>query len=248
MSKTRQPPHVRTLAWDYASGEHIPAHTHDWAQLVYASAGVMTIHTPDGTWVLPAHRAVWVPANVVHAIEISGRVSMRTLYVAPRVARALPRGCAVLSVSPLLRELILHVVELGGLDRRRPAQARLLAVLLDCVRVLPSSPLELPQLRDRRAVRVALAMRDDPSAPLAAVVRGAGASLRTIERLFRAETGMTLGRFHQQLRLVHALRLLADGQPVTAVALDVGYDSPSAFVSAFRRTFGSTPGRYFRGA
>jgi AraC-like DNA-binding protein len=94
---------------------------------------------------------------------------------------------------------------------------------------------------------VAAVLRANPSdpRPLAEIV-GRGASLRTIERLFQVETGMTFGRWRQQLRLVEALRLLAVGEPVTSVALDVGYESPSAFVSAFRRTFGVTPGRYFR--
>jgi AraC-like DNA-binding protein len=172
---------------------------------------------------------------------------MRTLYLAPRLSRSLPAGCQVLSVSPLLRELILHAVALGGLHRRVPAQARLIGVLLDQLRVLPAPALTLPQPRDPRAVKVAGALRANPGDPRPlAVLVGRGASLRTLERRFRVETGMTLGRWRQQLRLVEALRLLAVGAPVTSVALDVGYDSPSAFVSVFRRTFGTTPGRYFR--
>jgi AraC-like DNA-binding protein len=251
MSKKRQSP-VSSLAFDYPGGYVIPPHTHDWHQLVYASRGVMTIDTPDGAWVVPPHRGVWVPGGVVHAIQISGEVAMRTLYIDPRRARALPTACRVLEIAPLLREIILHAVERGGLDRRVPSEARLARVMLDLVRAAlregPSAALTLPEPRDPRAARLAALLRADPGTqrPLAALLRGVGASARTIERRFKIETGMTFGRWRQQLRLVHALRLLAAGTPVTAVALDVGYDSPSAFVSAFRRTFGATPGRYFR--
>jgi AraC-like DNA-binding protein len=246
MSKIRQA--VRSLAYDYSSGHVIAPHTHEEHQLVYASSGVMTVHTPQGAWVVPTHRAVWVPGRTTHSIRIAGTVAMRTLYLSPRLRGAWPTGCQVFDVPPLLRELILHAVALGGLDRRVPAQGRLLGVLLDQLRVLPVPALKLPQPRDPRAVKVADALRAAPSEarPLVDTVRHSGASLRTIERLFLVETGMTFGRWRQTLRLSEALRLLAAGEAVTSVALDVGYDSPSAFVSAFRKMFGTTPGRYFR--
>jgi transcriptional regulator GlxA family with amidase domain len=177
---------------------------------------------------------------------------MRTLYLDPRRVRGLPVACRVLEIAPMLREIILHTVENDGLDRRVPAERRLAAVLLDLLhRALDAAPppaLSLPEPRDPRAVRVAALLHASPGTPrsLPALARSSGASARTIERLFKAETGMTFGRWRQQLRLVHALRLLAGGAPVTSVALDVGYDSPSAFVSVFRRTFGTTPARYFR--
>jgi AraC-like DNA-binding protein len=247
MSRKRQPD-VRTLAWEYPSGHVIRPHRHREHQLVYAASGVMTVHTPSGSWVVPPHRGVWVPGAVEHSIQISGAVAMRTLYIRPSVARALPLECRVLDVSPLLREIILHAVELGSLDRRRPAEARLIGVMLDQLAALPASALRLTQPHDARARKLAALLRKSPGdrRPLAALLRRAGASQRTIERLFKAETGLTFGRWRQQLRLVEALRLLAAGEPVTSVALDVGYDSPSAFVSAFRKTFGVTPGRYFR--
>jgi AraC-like DNA-binding protein len=252
MSRTRQAgKDVRSLAYDYPSGHRIPPHRHAEHQLVYATGGVMIVHTPEGSWVVPPHRGVWVPAGVEHAIEISGPVAMRTLYILPGVARSLVDrdACGVLAVPGLLRELILHVVTLGGLDRRVAAEGRLLAVLLDLLELRSSASLCLPEPRDPRAVRIAALLLRDPSGrePLSRVLPR-GASRRTIERLFRAETGMSLGRWRQQRRLVHALKLLASGAAVTSVAFDVGYDSPSAFVAAFRRTFGTTPGRYFQSA
>jgi AraC-like DNA-binding protein/mannose-6-phosphate isomerase-like protein (cupin superfamily) len=239
---------VRTLAAGYSSGTVLESHSHDWAQLVYASEGVMTVQTQAGTWVVPSHRAVWIPAGVVHSIAMSGRVAMRTLYIAPRLLKALPGRCSVVDVSPMLRHLILHTVGQGSLRRCLPEHRRLVAFLIDQLRFLPTIALELPMPRDARALRVAVRLHEDPgdTLPVDTLARGAGASRRTLERLFRQETGMSLGRWRQQARLLHGMRLLASGEAVTAVALAVGYDSTSAFIAAFSRIVGSTPGRYYR--
>jgi len=260
MSKSRQPPRsaaapppelvVRSLAVGYGPGTVLERHSHAWAQLVYASEGVMRVETGDGVWVVPSHRAVWIPAGVGHAIAMSGQVAMRTLYLAPPLTGALPTRCCVVEVSPLLRELVLHAVARAPLRRGDPGDERLVAFLLDQLAVLPVMPLELPMPRDPRALRVATRLRVDPgaTADLDHLARRAGASRRTLERLFRRETGIPLGRWRQQARLLHALPLLARGDPVTTVALEVGYESPSAFIAAFTDAFGTTPGRYHRPA
>jgi AraC-like DNA-binding protein len=241
---------VRTFAVRCPSGFVIPAHSHDWHQLIYATQGVMSVYTAHGAWVVPPHRAVWVPAAVEHRIEMSGSVLMQTLYLAVGLSDKLPQSCCAVNVSPLLRELILHAFTLTRLDETIPEQARLIAVLLDQLEVLPTIPLQLPMPRDRRADRVATWLRANPNGPglLKQLTRTAGASIRTIERLFRDETGMTFGKWRQQVRLLEALRLLAAGHAVTNVARQVGYDSASAFIAMFRRTLGKTPSRYFASA
>jgi AraC-like DNA-binding protein len=238
---------VRTYSVRYPSGYVIPSHTHEWHQLIYGSIGVMTVTTAKGTWVIPPHRAVWVPAGVEHAIELSGSVLMQSLYLAADVSAALPAECCAVNVSPLLRELIAHIATPEFPERPPAVRARLLGVLLDQLEVLPTIPLQLPLPRDPRAVRVAEWLREHPDAPglLKQMARRSGASVRTVERLFQLETGMTFGKWRQQLRLLHALRQLATGRPVTAVALEVGYDSPSAFIAMFRAALGMTPTRYF---
>jgi AraC-like DNA-binding protein len=240
---------VRSLSYDYPSGHRVAPHVHDWHQLVYAVRGVMTLTTAAGSWIVPANRGVWVPARVEHAIRMSGAVSMRTLYLDPRVARDLPRDCRVVDVPPLLRELIVDAVDRGSLDRRVAAERHLAQVLLDQIRALRAIGVHLPEPRDARARRVAERLADDPAdaRTLAALARGSGASARTVQRRFRAETGMTFDAWRRQLRLAHALTRLAAGGSVTEVALDAGYTSVSAFVSIFRRTFGETPGRLYRG-
>src|SRR4051812_39300942 len=122
---------VRTHPLTLLHDQTVAAHTHDWDQLTYATAGVLKVSTHDSSWIVPAHRAVWVPAGTVHAEQMFAPVSVRTLYFAPRVARTLPRDCRTLNISTLLRELILHVSRIGALDRRNRSHAHVIGVLLD---------------------------------------------------------------------------------------------------------------------
>jgi len=239
---------IATLASDYAAGHEVPAHFHDRDQLVYASRGVMTVRTAHGTWVVPTHRAVWIPAMVPHSIAMSGTVAMRTLYLKPGMARILPRSCSVVNVSALLKELILHACALGALDKAIPWQGHLIHVIVDQLGAIQVVPLLLPNPSDPRAVRVARVVMDDPSdrRPLTALCRAAGTSKRTVERLFQKDIGMTFSKWQQQFRLMQAMRLLAEGAKVTHAALESGYSTPSAFISMFRKTLGTTPTQYFK--
>jgi AraC-like DNA-binding protein/quercetin dioxygenase-like cupin family protein len=239
---------VVTLTHDYAAGYVIPLHFHDRDQLVYASQGVMTVRTDNGTWVVPTHRAVWIPEAVAHTITMSGTVAMRTLYFKPKLVRSLPRDCCVVNVSPLLNELILHICTRGALGRRVAWQRHLIDVVIDQLKVIQTVPLQLPNLFDPRAQRVAEALMAEPGdpRPLGQICRKSGATLRTIERLFQDDVGMTLGRWRQQLRLMQAMRLLGGGAKVTQAALEAGYSTPSAFIAAFRRSLGTTPTLYFK--
>jgi AraC-like DNA-binding protein len=175
---------------------------------------------------------------------------MQSIYVAADVSGSLPRACCAVNVSPLLRELMVHIAAPEMQSRSEAVRGRLLGVLLDQLEALPTIPLQLPLPRDPRALRVAEWIRGHAEEPalLKQVARRSGASVRTLERLFLAETGMTFGKWRQQLRLLNALRELAKGRSVTDVALEVGYDSPSAFIAMFRGALGTTPTKYFAGA
>jgi len=247
MSSLRQESDIRVwaVATTYPSGYEIPPHRHPTSQLVYASRGVMTVHTEAGTWVVPAHRAVLVPPEVEHRIGMSGEVEMRTVYLAPVLLEV--TQCSVVNVSPLLRELILLAVERAPLYEKEPGHAHLIGLLVEQLDALPSIPLQLPAPQDSRARRAADWLRAHPgeSADLDHIARKVGASKRTLERLFLSETAMSIGAWRQQLRLMQALELLAAGEPVTQVALAVGYESTSAFISRFRQVLGTTPGRYY---
>ena len=239
---------IVTHTHNYSSGHKIPLHFHDRDQLVYASSGVMTVHTRDGTWVVPTHRAVWIPEAVPHTISMSGTVAMRTLYLKARLATSMPRACCVVNVSPLLNELILHACKSGSLSARVAAHRHLIDVIVDQLKAVQTVPLQLPNLADPRAQRLAEILNADPGnrQSLARVCRTVGASGRTVERLFQEETGMTLGKWRQQLRLMQAMRLLGEGAKVTHAALESGYSTPSAFIAAFRKSLGTTPAAYFK--
>lgn len=239
---------VTTLKYDYPHGYKVPWHFHEWDQLVYASQGVMTVKTEKGSWVVPPQRAVWIPARTAHEIRMSGGVCMRTLYLKPRLGRGLERHCEVMNVSPLMRELILCACERSVLTKKRRIHVHLVSMILDQLKTAECVPLQLPEPSDPRSLRVAKALLDDPSdqRPLEELCERAGANKRTIERLFQTETQMPFGKWRQQLRLLHALRLIAEGGKITQVALDAGYSTPSAFISMFRKMLGTTPGRYFK--
>src|SRR5215469_16651296 len=184
---------ITTLSHDYPAGHSIPLHFHDRDQVVYASRGVMTVRTDEGTWVVPTRRAVWIPASVPHTITMSGEVAMRTLYLKPRLAKSLPRSCCVVHVSALLKELILHACTLGSLTHRNCSQGHLIHVIINQLSAIQHVPLQLPNPSDPRALRLARVLMKNPGdrRPLRDLCKAAGASKRTMERLFQAETGMT---------------------------------------------------------
>ncbi len=242
----RVPRPLAAMAKDFSDGHHIAPHSHERAQLIFAAHGAMLVTTADGSWAVPPERAVWMPAGVTHEIRMAGAVAMRTLYVRSDAAARLPRKARVLAVSPLLRELILRACDLPlRYDEHGPA-GRLMALILDEIAGLPTVALDLPIPRDPRLARICRALRADAGSPrtLGQWAGDAGASSRTLARLFRKETGLTFAAWRQQARLLAAMAMLAAGVPVTRVALELGYDSPSAFTAMFRRALGAPPSKY----
>jgi len=232
------------LARDYPKGHLVPRHCHKRGQLIYARFGIMTVTTPEGAWVVPPQRAVWVPARTEHEVACGSAVSMRTLLIAAGAAAGLPETCVVVHVPALLRELIVDAVEGAPANARR---AHIDALILDGIRDGRHAPLHLPQPADPRLRRITAAIVADPGdrRTLAEWAAAAGASPRTLTRRFVAGTGMTFAAWQRQARLHAALVRLAGGEAVTTVALDLGYASPSAFIHAFRRALGATPRHYF---
>jgi AraC-like DNA-binding protein len=152
-----------------------------------------------------------------------------------------------MNINPLLRELIIFACKTPAWTSDVPNQRHLVATLLHQLQAASVTPLQLPRPSDPRAVRVAENVLADPgsSCSLARICEDCGASKRTIERLFIEETQLTLGRWRQQARLLHAIRSIASGEKIISAALEAGYDSPSAFIVRFKKLLGCTPGRYF---
>ena len=237
---------VRSLALTYRDGHHLHAHVHPWAQLVYARSGVLHVSAVGRIWITPPTRAIWIPHGTEHQIDVRGETALRTLYVSPDRARTVDPSVRALEVVPLLRELIVHIVSIGMLDPQRPEHDRLASVLMDLVSEARTIDLMLPMPRDPRALKLAQYLRSMPGdkQSLEAMVADTGASLRTLQRCFADETGMTIENWRQKARLVHSAAALAEGAPVLEASLACGYDSPSAFIVAFRKQFGITPGRF----
>ncbi|MEU6739614.1 AraC family transcriptional regulator [Streptosporangium sandarakinum] len=242
MTRIRHEPVAPTRTQRLASGGSIDAHRHDDHQIVYAGRGVLAITTSAGSWVAPGNRAIWVPAGTVHAHRAHGELD---LHLVGLPATDNPLGLdapTVLAVGPLLRELIIAYTRAP--DHDGPERTRLRAVLLDQLRASPQQPLHLPAPASPRLRALCEILQADPAdnRSLAELGRQVGASDRTLSRLFRGDLGMTFPQWRTQLRLQHALVLLAEEEPVTTVAHRCGWSSASAFIDVFRRTFGHTPG------
>lgn len=222
----------------------IAHHAHDEHQLVYASGGVIAVATDAGSWIAPANRAIWIPAGSSHQHRAYGPT--RFHGVGLPLARD-PLGVnmpAVVEVSPLLRELIIHYTEKSVVDDDPGRCRRVLSVLIDQLAVSSQQPVRLPAPHDPRLVEACKLVEDNltTTLDLEELAASCRSSPRTLARLFRDEMLMSYVQWRTQLRLYHALRMLADGAQVSTVAHRCGWRSASTFVSVFRRTYGYTPG------
>ncbi|MCZ1005973.1 helix-turn-helix transcriptional regulator [Streptomyces lydicus] len=252
MLKTRQPspgpsepqPMSSGAAW-LPHGHHLDPHTHDQGQLVYAAAGTLATTTERGTWVAPANRVTWTPPGFAHSHRFYGRTDVRLLTIPIDLCGELVSYPSVFAVSPLLREAVLVLT--GQRPEVRPgARRRLLGVVIDELCDTPEQSLHLPESEDDRLRTVADLLHADPARPatLAELGRAAGASERTLSRLFRAELGMSFHQWRTTLRIHHALGHLANGLSVTDTAMACGWSNPSSFIDAFTAVVGQTPGSY----
>ncbi|MBL6613179.1 MAG: helix-turn-helix transcriptional regulator [Reyranella sp.] len=239
---------LRSVGLTYGDGQVLPAHRHDWGQLIFAMTGTMRVEVADALWLVPPGRALWAPPNVVHSIAMRGKVAMRTIYVPPERAGILPPACTALEVDALLHELILHIVERGMLHEEEAADARLAEVFTDRLAAAPRLALHLPMPRHPRAAGLALRLCLSPAdaRTLPALARIAKLSARTVQRVFADETGMRFVEWRQRLRLIHAITALDMGASVTEAGAQAGYASTSAFIAAFKAQMGETPARYVR--
>jgi AraC-like DNA-binding protein len=202
------------------------------------AAGLLTAITPE--------HGIYAADGVPVELHAADTLDIRILYLHAERAAASGAPARAIVMTPLLRELVERTVDSGALDANEPADAHLIDVIFDEIAALEPTPFALPMPTDARALRAAeqcLAALDGPPPPAARLAALGATSARTLERLFAAQTGCSLGRWQRRFRLLAAERALAAGASVTDAAYDAGYASPSAFIAAFRRTFGITPGR-----
>ncbi|WP_437883353.1 AraC family transcriptional regulator [Pseudomonas sp. LRF_L74] len=237
---------LRALARSYPRGLFIEPHQHEWGQLLYAMSGIMWVETPHEALVVPPQRGVWLPPGVAHGIRVVSELEMRNIYLSPELAQSLKTDVQVFEVRPLLRELILALVEqerqqeapyyralveLGVLELRRARRSRL--------------RVPLPDGNDRRLLQLCQAVMANPSLATSfdQHAQGTGASVRTLARLLQRELGMGFAEWRRQVQLAIAAAALIEGRAVNRIAHELGYQ-PASFSEMFRRELGVTPSEY----
>lgn len=231
---------------DYPPAFELAPHRHRRGQLLYASEGVISVSTPHGAWAAPPERAVWIPAGVEHAVRMVGAVSTRSVLLAPPAGRRRGDHCEVLAVSALLRSLLIAAVDLPGEYDVSGRDGLVMALLAEEIDLAPVVPLAVPFPRSAAlsARCSAFLAEPDAQATIDQWADALGLGRRAFTRAFRRETGMSFQAWRQQACLLTALPRLAAGEPVTTIALDLGYDSPAAFTTMFKRLTGVSPSRY----
>jgi AraC-like DNA-binding protein/mannose-6-phosphate isomerase-like protein (cupin superfamily) len=237
---------VTAMAKDQAYGDTIPPHSHPRAQLLYASEGVMRVSTESGVWLIPPQRALLTAPGVVHELTMMSKVNMRTVYIEAAAAERFGPGCRVVEVSRLLRELILALIAEPVEYSLQGRGVHLAELILSEIAAAATVPIAIPWPRDRRLVAVCEAIMQTPGAQrtIEEWAADAGASGRTLMRLFPKETGLRYRQWVQQVHLADAFCRLARGDGVGEIARALGYASPSAFTTMFRRILGKTPQYY----
>lgn len=238
-------PAIRAVTFPMAPRSRFDRHVHESHQLAWAANGVLTVVADAGTWVLPPTRALWIPAGVAHETIASERSTMRTLYLEADMCPIRWESPRPVSATPLLAALIEHLTD-ATLDPQHRSRAEELT--FDLLEPVEVATIQVTMPSDERALEVARALVSNPADTrnLAAWGREVGASGRTLTRAFLAGTGIPFARWRTSVRLQAAIPLLAAGESVATVAGYVGYENPSAFIAAFRRHTGITPGAYFR--
>lgn len=239
---------VAVMARTLEAGHSIPLHMHRRGQLLHAVSGIMRVETAEAAWIVPSARALWLPPKWPHSVAMRSHVEMRTIYIDPPACEHLPRQPVLVEISGLLRELILALLEEPADYPEGGRGGTIARLILTELAQLQERRLEVPMPRDERALRVARALLDNSSIDygLDRWASEAGASRRTLARIFRSETGLGFAEWRARLRAIDGLARLAGGASVADTANSVGYASPSAFSAMIHRTMGSAPRRLSR--
>lgn len=223
----------------------VPPHSHRQGQLVLALHGAVTCTVADSLWIVPPDCGIWIPGGVPHSNSVTSNARLSYLFVEPEAA-ALPEECCTLSISPLVREMVLRLADTPHDGRTDDHTGRLVRVLLDELSQMPKQGLKLPVSSHPKIAAIAAALTAEPSdrRTLGQWAAHVAMSERSLKRLMVHETGLTFGRWRRQLHLVIALRELAGGATVQRVSSHLGYESPTAFIVMFKKALGATPTRY----
>ncbi|MBJ8552504.1 AraC family transcriptional regulator [Acinetobacter bereziniae] len=236
---------------DYPDGTILPCHSHKRGQCLYAITGVLTVNTDIGSWVVPPRRALWIPNGIQHEVHMRGITKTRSAYIVPEVAKkaGLLEYCAVINVSPLLHELLSAAIDIPVEYELDGRDDYLMQLMIKEIAIMPELPLNAPLPQEARLSALCLEILKAPSLDkdLDQIAKQVGMSRRHFTRIFRLQTGMSFSHWRQQACLLNALMRMELGQPITHVAMELGYSSSSAFTAAFKRSLGLAPSFYLQG-
>ncbi|MGX1305629.1 AraC-like DNA-binding protein/mannose-6-phosphate isomerase-like protein (cupin superfamily) [Amorphus suaedae] len=223
-----------------------PRHQHRKAQLLFTVRGIINCEVEDAVWIVPPKCAVWIPGGLPHTVFGSGEVECISLFIDPPETPDLPSGCCTVTVSGFLRHLLMRANAIPELYDVDGPDGRIVSVIFDELAVAPVEDLRLPIPGDPRLKKLTDLLIAAPAdhATVAEWASRIALSERSLSRLLAEELGMSFGRWRRQLHVVLALRYLSAGQTVQAVAMDLGYESASSFVTMFRKMVGKPPSRY----
>jgi AraC-like DNA-binding protein len=230
------------------AGYSVDEHQHPWGQLAYASEGIMKLSVPEANLIIPPQRAVWLPPNTPHSVSTRLGLSFRSLYINNELTRGLPKIATPINVDSLLKALIFKISMFKEDYQVTPKVKRLLKVLIDQIHDASQAPLFLYMPSDKRLLSITEKLLTDPSnnTTLDAFSEHIGATPRTINRLFIKQTKMGFVQWRQRLRILYSLDRIERGENISRIALDLGYESGSAFITMFKKHLGVSPKRFFK--
>src|SRR5262245_21265673 len=231
---------------DHPAGHVHPAHGHRRAQLLHAIAGTMVVSMDQGAWIVPPEQGLWIPGGVRHSFRTLGKVITRSVYIEGAAARAMPNQCRVLEISPLLRRLLIEAVDLRVEYEAGSRAAAIVNLLLLELHAARRQLLVVPFPADEALAARCRRFLESPSAheSIDAWALALAMSRRTFTRMFRRETGLSLAEWQRRAAVLQAIPRLTRGEPITSIALDLGYGSPAALTSMFKRVLGTPPRLY----
>lgn len=240
------PSPIHGLDMSLATGGRIEPHLHHRGQFMTAVAGVVTVNVSGRFYVVAGERGVWIPEGMHHEVSVSTEARLRNLQITRSLVPHLPGTACMIAITPLFKALLGSAVEGEKWVQQESREAKIIDLLVTEFKVANELVFSFPEPKDTRLRKICSALHGNPadSRTLAEWSDIAGGCTRTLERLFRKETGLTFAQWRRQLRLHEAIVRLRSGQTVTSIAFDVGYDNTSAFIDMFRRATGRTPGQF----
>lgn len=229
---------------EYAA--EVPVHTHRKGQLIIALYGAVICQAENDLWIVPPDCAMWIPGGIAHSAKATWNAHLNYLFIEPGAA-ALPERCCTLAISPLIKALVERLTHEEADCAVQSHAGRLTRVTLDELATMPQQKLSLPVSSHPkiRAMADVLVSHPEDRSTFKSWAKRLALSERSLARLMLRETGLTFGRWRQQLHLIVALRELASGVSVQNVAANLGYESVNAFITMFKKSMGSTPAHYF---